>query len=31
LSFVRVRLPDMLKMDLAGRWTVVGPTRIRIR
>ena len=31
LFFVRARLADVLKMDLAGRLTVVGPTRIRIR
>lgn len=27
----RARLPDVLKMDLGGHLTVVGPTRIRTR
>jgi len=31
LSFVRSRLSLILEMDLAGRLTVVGPKRIRIR
>jgi hypothetical protein len=31
LSFVRSRLENLLEMELAGRLTVVGPTRIRIR
>jgi predicted nuclease of predicted toxin-antitoxin system len=31
LSFVRSRLPTLLEMEMAGRLTVVGPTRIRIR
>ena len=31
LSFVRSRLPHLLELDLIGRLTVVGPTRIRIR
>ena len=31
LSFVRSRFENLLEMELAGRLTVVGPTRIRIR
>ena len=31
LSFVRARLLDVLRMEVAGRLTVVGPTRIRVR
>jgi predicted nuclease of predicted toxin-antitoxin system len=31
LSFVRSRLENLLEMELSGRLTVVGPTRIRIR
>jgi predicted nuclease of predicted toxin-antitoxin system len=31
LSFVRSRLENLLEMELAGRLTVVGPTRIRVR
>jgi predicted nuclease of predicted toxin-antitoxin system len=31
LSFIRARLPELLKMELADRLTVVGPTRIRVR
>jgi predicted nuclease of predicted toxin-antitoxin system len=31
LSFVRSRLENLLEVDLAGRLTVVGSTRIRIR
>jgi Domain of unknown function (DUF5615) len=31
LSFVRLRLESLLAMELAGRLTVVGPTRIRVR
>jgi predicted nuclease of predicted toxin-antitoxin system len=31
LTFIRERLPDLLELDLRGRLTVVGPTRIRVR
>jgi hypothetical protein len=31
IAFVRERLPTVLDMDLAGRLTVVGPSRIRFR
>jgi hypothetical protein len=31
LSFVRERLENLMGMELAGRLTVVGPTRIRVR
>ena len=31
LSFVRSRLENLMAMELAGRLTVVGPTRIRVR
>jgi len=31
LWFVRARISDLLDMDLAGRLTIVGPTRIRVR
>lgn len=31
LSFVRSRLANLMEMDLAGRLTVVGSTRIRVR
>ena len=31
IEFVRERLPEVLEMDLAGRLTVVGPSRIRFR
>lgn len=31
LSFVRLRLDVLLRMDLAGHLTVVGPARIRVR
>jgi len=31
LSFVRSRLGSLMEIELAGRLTVVGPTRIRIR
>lgn len=31
LSFVRERIPSIVSMDLEGRVTVVGPTRIRLR
>lgn len=31
LTFVRERLVDLLALDLAGRLTVVGPSRIRVR
>ena len=31
LAFIRERLPDLLGLDLGGRLTVVGPTRIRVR
>jgi predicted nuclease of predicted toxin-antitoxin system len=29
IAFVRNRLPELIEMDLAGRLTVVGPSRIR--
>jgi predicted nuclease of predicted toxin-antitoxin system len=31
LSFIRSRLEALLEMELPGRLTVVGPTRIRVR
>jgi predicted nuclease of predicted toxin-antitoxin system len=31
LAFIRERLPDLLKLDLESRLTIVGPTRIRVR
>ena len=31
LAFIRERLRDLLELDLRGRLTVVGPTRIRVR
>jgi predicted nuclease of predicted toxin-antitoxin system len=31
LAFIRERLLDLLGLDLPGRLTVVGPTRIRVR
>ncbi|MBL8295641.1 MAG: DUF5615 family PIN-like protein [Bryobacterales bacterium] len=31
LTFIRERLPNLLALDLRGRLTVVGPTRIRVR
>jgi predicted nuclease of predicted toxin-antitoxin system len=31
LSFVRSRLEVLMNMELEGRLTVVGPTRIRVR
>ncbi len=31
LSFVRSRLGNLMELELVGRLTVVGPTRIRIR
>jgi predicted nuclease of predicted toxin-antitoxin system len=31
LSFVRPRLEKLLEMDIAGRLTVVGRTRFRVR
>jgi len=31
MSFVRTRLSELLQMELAGRLTVVGATRIRFR
>lgn len=31
LSFVRPRLSELMEMELAGRLTVVGQTRIRMR
>lgn len=31
LSFVRARLSILLDMELSGRLTVVGPSRIRVR
>jgi hypothetical protein len=31
LSFVRSRLDNLMEMELVGRLTVVGPTRIRVR
>jgi hypothetical protein len=31
LSFIRSRLGCLLELELVGRLTVVGPTRIRIR
>jgi len=31
ISFVRSRLENLMEMELAGRLTVVGPTRIRVR
>lgn len=31
LSFIRARLEMLLDMELTGRLTVVGPTRVRIR
>ncbi len=31
LAFIRKRLQDLLELDLRGRLTVVGPTRIRVR
>ena len=31
LAFVRERLAEMLELELTGRLTVVGPTRIRLR
>jgi hypothetical protein len=31
LLFVRSRLENLMEMELAGRLTVVGPTRIRVR
>jgi predicted nuclease of predicted toxin-antitoxin system len=31
LSFVLLRLPEVLEMELGGRLTVVGPKRIRVR
>ena len=30
-SFVRARLSALLEMELAGRLTVIGSTRIRVR
>ena len=31
LAFIRERLHSLLELDLRGRLTVVGPTRIRVR
>jgi hypothetical protein len=31
VAFVRERLSEVLEMDLSGRLTVVGPSRIRFR
>lgn len=31
IEFVRERLPNLLDMRLAGRLTVIGPSRIRFR
>ena len=31
LAFIRERLPELLRLDLRDRLTVVGPTRIRVR
>ena len=31
LAFIRERLRNLLELDLRGRLTVVGPTRIRVR
>jgi predicted nuclease of predicted toxin-antitoxin system len=31
LAFVRERLNNLLRMDLSGRLTIVGPSRIRFR
>lgn len=31
LGFVRVRLPEILSIDLTGRLVIVSPARIRIR
>lgn len=31
LAFIRERLTSLLELDLRGRLTVVGPTRIRVR
>jgi len=31
MAFVRERLHKVLEMELAGRLTVVGPSRIRFR
>jgi predicted nuclease of predicted toxin-antitoxin system len=31
LAFVRSRLESLMEMEFAGRLTVVGPTRIRVR
>jgi len=31
IEFVGERLPEFIRLDLRGRLTVVGPTRIRIR
>jgi hypothetical protein len=31
IAFIRNRLPGLIEMDLAGRLTVVGPSRIRFR
>lgn len=31
MEFLRERLPELIRLDLQGRLTVVGPTRIRIR
>jgi predicted nuclease of predicted toxin-antitoxin system len=31
LSFVRARFSSLLDLELAGRLTVVGPSRIRVR
>lgn len=31
LLFVRARLSEVLEMPLAGRLTIVGPSRIRVR
>lgn len=31
LAFIRERLPSLLELELEGRLTVVGPTRIRLR
>lgn len=31
IAFVRERLNNLLRMDLSGRLTIVGPSQIRIR
>lgn len=31
LEFIRAKLPEWIQLDLPGRLTMVGPTRIRTR